>query len=218
MDITIILVIAVLFLIGLLYFEKNPTTMGLLCTKPVVSVMFILTALNQNQSFSLYFKIMLVGLILCFIGDVCLIFMDSKKMFLAGLVAFLSGHIAYFAAFYSYANLSVLSCSAALIFGGIGIIVFQWLKSNLGTMKIPVIAYITIITVMIVGAVSVFDNIQLSGTGRYLILFGALFFYLSDLFVARNQFMKKAYINRLVGLPLYFIGQFLLAFSVAHIG
>jgi len=45
-----------------------------------------------------------------------------------------------------------------------------------------------------------------------------LFFYLSDLFVARNQFMKKAYINRLVGLPLYFIGQFLLAFSVAHIG
>ncbi len=218
MDISIILILAVLFLTGLLYFEKKSTTIGLLCTKPVVSVLFVLTALNQNQSSLLYFKIMIVGLILCLIGDVCLIFMDSKKMFLAGLIAFLSGHIAYVAAFSGYVNLSVLSGGAVLIFGGTGIIVFQWLKPNLGTMKIPVIAYILIITAMIVCAVSVFDNIQLSDTGRYLIVCGALSFYLSDLFVARNQFVKKAYLNRLVGLPLYFTGQFLLAFSVAHVG
>jgi uncharacterized membrane protein YhhN len=43
---------------------------------------------------------------------------------------------------------------------------------------------------------------------------GASLFYLSDLFVARNRFVKKEYVNRLVGLPLYYTGQYLLALSV----
>ncbi|MDD3992851.1 MAG: hypothetical protein PHV70_11955 [Desulfobacteraceae bacterium] len=37
---------------------------------------------------------------------------------------------------------------------------------------------------------------------------------MSDLFVARQRFVAPAFSNRLLGLPLYYIGQFLLAFSV----
>ena len=44
-------------------------------------------------------------------------------------------------------------------------------------------------------------------------LSGRIFFYISDLFVARNRFLKREFFNRLVGLPLYYTGQFLLAFS-----
>jgi hypothetical protein len=33
-------------------------------------------------------------------------------------------------------------------------------------------------------------------------------------FVARDRFLKKDFFNRLVGLPLYYTGQFILAFSV----
>lgn len=43
---------------------------------------------------------------------------------------------------------------------------------------------------------------------------GALLFYLSDIFVARDRFLKTSFLNRLVGLPIYYAGQFLLAFSV----
>ena len=43
---------------------------------------------------------------------------------------------------------------------------------------------------------------------------GALFFYISDIFVARNRFLKLEFFNRLIGLPLYYAGQFLLAFSI----
>jgi hypothetical protein len=43
---------------------------------------------------------------------------------------------------------------------------------------------------------------------------GALLFYLSDLFVARDRFIKNESLNRFVGLPMYYGGQFLLAFSV----
>ncbi len=42
----------------------------------------------------------------------------------------------------------------------------------------------------------------------------ALSFYVSDVFVARDRFLKEEFINRLVGLPMYYAGQFLLAFSV----
>jgi hypothetical protein len=46
---------------------------------------------------------------------------------------------------------------------------------------------------------------------------GALSFYVSDLFVARDRFVKKGAINRILGLPLYFGGQFLLAFSIGYL-
>ncbi len=42
-----------------------------------------------------------------------------------------------------------------------------------------------------------------------------MLFYLSDLFVARERFVTSAFVNRLVGLPLYYGGQVLLALSVA---
>jgi uncharacterized membrane protein YhhN len=97
-------------------------------------------------------------------------------------------------------------------------IVFGWLRPNLGTMKIPVVTYILIITTMVVCAVALSSNTGLSTTGRYMVLIGALSFYASDIFVARNQFVVDAYINRLMGLPLYYFAQFLLAISIAYIG
>jgi len=47
---------------------------------------------------------------------------------------------------------------------------------------------------------------------------GATCFYFSDLSVARDRFVQKGYINRLIGLPLYYLGQFLLAFSLGALG
>jgi hypothetical protein len=36
--------------------------------------------------------------------------------------------------------------------------------------------------------------------------------------VARNKFIRNEFLNRLVGLPLYYLGQFLLAFSIGQVG
>jgi hypothetical protein len=47
-----------------------------------------------------------------------------------------------------------------------------------------------------------------------MVFVGALSFYFSDVFVARDRFIEQQFLNRLLGLPLYFAGQFLLAFSV----
>ena len=53
--------------------------------------------------------------------------------------------------------------------------------------------------------------------GTLLVLGGALSFYFSDIFVARDRFLKNQFLNRLIGLPLYYLGQFLLAFSIGVI-
>jgi uncharacterized membrane protein YhhN len=81
-------------------------------------------------------------------------------------------------------------------------------------MLIPVLLYILVITVMASGAWTVFWKSSFPIYGRTLILVGSYCFYISDLFVARNKFIKEQYRNRLLGLPLYYTGQFMLAFSI----
>lgn len=214
----IILSVALVFLLGLLSFERKSATKGILLTKPVVSLLFVVTALVQNPLSSGYFSGILIALILSLIGDVCLIFTDARKMFLAGLLSFLLGHVAYVAAFFPFVRIGAVTWIALCIFAAAGIAVFHRLRPNLGTMKIPVAAYILIITAMVVCAATLWGNTGLSSTGRYMVLIGALSFYASDIFVARNQFVIDTYVNRLIGLPLYYFAQFLLAVSIAHIG
>jgi uncharacterized membrane protein YhhN len=81
-------------------------------------------------------------------------------------------------------------------------------------MLVPVVLYIIVITVMLAGAWAAFRNPELKTAGAWILFLGAVCFYLSDLFVARDRFIVHRFINRLVGLPLYYCGQFLLAFSV----
>jgi uncharacterized membrane protein YhhN len=72
-------------------------------------------------------------------------------------------------------------------------------------MKGPVIAYCVVISAMLWLAV---------GVGRIEVTLGAVLFYLSDLAVARDRFVAPAFVNRLVGLPLYYGAQVLLALAV----
>jgi len=80
-------------------------------------------------------------------------------------------------------------------------------------MVVPVLVYVLVITIMVSAAWAVYWKTLFPISGRALIFLGAVSFYFSDIFVARNQFMKKEFANRLIGLPLYYAGQFLLAFS-----
>jgi uncharacterized membrane protein YhhN len=67
---------------------------------------------------------------------------------------------------------------------------------------------------MFVGAWSIAGAGELKPAGRMAAFVGALSFFVSDIFVARQRFLKAEFVNRLIGLPLYYGGQFLLAFSI----
>ena len=81
-------------------------------------------------------------------------------------------------------------------------------------MLIPVVLYIIVISVMLAAAWVAFLNPVLNRTGAWFVFIGALCFYASDILVARNKFIASQFVNRLIGLPLYYAGQFLIVFSV----
>jgi uncharacterized membrane protein YhhN len=210
----LILSAAVPLLLGLLYFEKKGSTKGLLLTKPFLSALFIATALTGPYADREYFSLILAGLILCMAGDVCLIFFFAKKPFLAGLVSFLAGHILYAIAFFTLAGPGKGNWIIIAPFLAISGVIFVWLRPHLGKMLVPVLAYIAIITAMVIGAATLAGTGTVRFPGRALALSGALLFYISDIFIARQRFVTPNFFNRAIGLPLYYAGQFMIAFSI----
>ena len=205
---------AVGLLFTLLYFARLERVAEGLCAKAALSCLFVVTALTQAHPVPSYYHAVIVGLILCAGGDVFLA-LPQRNMFLAGLVCFLVGHVCYLVGFLTILHMSWAAWLGGIVFIVISTRVYFWLEPHLQSMKVPVILYISVITLMAGGAWSILCDPQLPRTCRLLIFFGALLFYLSDIFVARNRFVKKEFLNRLLGLPLYYTGQFLLAFSVS---
>ena len=212
----LIISIAIILLVGLLYCEKAEWLKSKLVVKTSLSCLFIVTVLVQPHPVAGFYYILLAGLIFCLGGDVFLA-LPGQRMFLFGLVSFLLGHVFYVIGFFYLAAVnswSAMCMVAALIVSGA---VFLWLRPHLGTMLIPVAVYIVVISIMLIGAGTVLGDAGVNSAGRVTVFIGAVSFYISDLFVARDRFLKPQFVNRLIGLPLYYGGQFLLAFSVGLI-
>lgn len=209
----VILVISLILLLLLLIHEKREEKNPRFLTKMILSFMFVWVAFRQSSSLPDYSFYIIVGLAFCLIGDVFLAW-RGKKAFQGGLVAFLLGHIIYIIAFSRLIGPSAWGLPTAILFWLFSLFTFIWLRPHLKDMLVPVGVYILVITSMVTGAWAVFAGTSLSYAGRLFVLAGAFLFYLSDLLVARNQFVKQEFINRLIGLPLYYLGQFLLAFSI----
>jgi len=212
-----ILSVAFLLLVGLLVFEVKNRRTGVLATKTPLSILFVVTAWMQSAPPGPYARLLVIGLLCCLGGDIFLA-LPGKKTFLAGLVSFLLGHVFYVLAFFSVGNITWYPLGPAAV----GVVaaggwVWHGLRPHLGGMKRPVAVYIGVISLMVCGAFVVLGSSALGRTGRGLVLAGALCFYVSDLFVARDRFVRKEFANRLFGLPLYYGGQFLLAFSPAYL-
>lgn len=209
----LIIVLAIILMAGLLNFGKKDNRRGLVPTKTTLSLLFILAVVIQPHPFPSFYHFLLVGLIFCLGGDVFLA-LPQKRMFLLGLISFLIGHLLYVIAFFSAAEIGQWTWIGTLVAMVISGWVYLWLRPHLGAMNGPVLLYIIVITAMLSGAWSILGDSSLTLTGRVMIFGGAVLFYFSDIFVARDRFLKNSFLNRLVGLPMYYAGQFLLAFSV----
>ena len=177
-------------------------------SKTLASICFVALSLFTHQATSTSFgTAIFVGLCLSLVGDVLLLFTD-KRVFMGGIFAFLLGHIAFTVAFFLRGvALGPLEGSLliALLLGGL---VLRWLLPHAGDLKGAVILYVLVISVMVPAAIG-----SAVRTGAYLPAAGALAFYVSDLSVARDRFVRESFVNRLWGLPLYYFAQVLLALS-----
>lgn len=209
----LIIVAAPILLVGLLYCEKKRNPRGHLLNKGALSSLFILAILVQPHPIPGYYHLLLAGLLLCLGGDI-LLALPQKEMFLLGLVSFLFGHIFYISAFLYVTSIGGWTWAGSLIVLVVSAWVYVWLRPHLGSMKTPVLVYVIVISGMLIGAWSVLGDPNLTRSGRIMVFAGALSFYFSDVFVARDRFLEEEFLNRLIGLPIYYTGQFLLAFSV----
>ncbi len=197
-------------LVVLLVGERGNVTLRNVA-KPIASAGFVGVALSAGALETHYGTWIFFGLMLGAAGDVLLLG-ASQTAFLSGLVAFLMGHVLYVIAFLTLgldAGASFIAGSVALVAAAI---VFVWLRRHLPAAMIgPVVGYIVVISAMVVTAIAAVA----AGAGA-LILVGASLFYLSDLAVARDRFVSPGFLNRVWGLPLYYAGQLLIAWSVAE--
>ena len=160
---------------------------------------------------STYGRLILLGLAFSWCGYLFLTG-ESQLAFLAGLSAFLLGHVAYVSAFIRHGYRRAWLYIAVVPVSALAIAVFAWLEPHTpANLMIPVRAYIVVISLMIIFAYGTRGR-----GGSILIVIGATLFFLSDLSVAALRLVQTEYPTYVLGLPFYYAGQACLALSVSH--
>lgn len=196
-------------LIGLLAAEARGARPGIYVAKPLASAGFVGAAVAAGALGSGYGRAVLAALVLSWLGDVLL--MSSRSaVFLAGLGAFLLAHGGYGAAFVLRGQDPMAAAGALAVLSAPALAVAWWLRPRLpAEMRLPVFLYIGVITVMVALAVG-----TVAAGAPWVLLAGAVAFYLSDLSVANDRFVREDFGNRLWGLPLYYAAQLCFAWTV----
>jgi uncharacterized membrane protein YhhN len=168
----------------------------------VIALVFVL-----SPERSTYLVLIVVALVASWIGDLALSF-DGRTPFVVGLVAFAGAHVAYIAAFFARSALDTTTLAiAGIAMAVFAVVVIRWLSPHRPEeLKIPIIVYVVIISVMVATA---FATNATDPDIR--IPIAAVAFAASDLFVARQRFVTSSRVNRIVGLPLYFVAQTIFA-------
>jgi uncharacterized membrane protein YhhN len=209
------LTLACIVACGLLVFAEYRGLVRLrIVSKLVASSAFVALALPALHG-GRFAQWMFVGLVFGAIGDVALLG-RSKRAFLGGLVAFLFGHLAYVVGIAQLEPparwLSDAGWLAALpVASGLAVLALLW--GRLGSLRVPVIAYVAVIAAMVIAALAAYRAGVLPVPQRGWLAAGAVLFFLSDLAVARDRFAGRAFSNKLWGLPTYYAAQILIAWT-----
>ena len=145
-----------------------------------------------------------IGIIFSLAGDILL---ESFKLFVPGLIAFLVAHLFYIAAFVKKSSKPALLIS--LPFFAYAVFMFVFLKNYLGEMVIPVGFYIIVITTMLWRS---FIQRNSSDFSKFAFI-GAILFTISDSLIAISKFYQPFMLSPLIIMLTYWTGQFLIYWS-----
>jgi uncharacterized membrane protein YhhN len=186
--------------------------------KPLIMISLAAYYLASTQQRSTLF---LVAIFFCWLGDVLLLF-KPELFFIAGLAAFLTGHVLYILCYQQMRlneskNLLLgpqkVRFSLPIVLVGTGLVVV--LYPVLGDLKIPVMIYALVITVMALQALFRFG--YTSNKSFILIFIGAILFMISDSLLAINKFLVPIQFASLFIMTTYMVAQYLIVEGVlAH--
>jgi len=173
----------------------------------IIALFFVNLVSFAPQPF--FFHLIFLGLVAGVIGDLLLL---NAKGFLAGLAAFLAGHLLYVAAFLG--GTFSLSPAQALIplavtFGFGFLLVGKMEEPTRKKYRFPVFVYMIAITLLFVAALNFDRN---TSPGLPLFTLGALLFCVSDGVLAWDRFHKPFRAAQGIILTTYYSAQILIGF------
>jgi len=161
-----------------------------------------------NEKTRQYTRAIIAGFVFSLVGDILL--MLPQDLFIFGLVSFLIAQIIYTYAFLMGRKVKLNSLSI-LPFGIYGLLIFIYLAPGLGELTIPVIVYIVVILMMGWQAWEQWDTYRERWARMAFI--GAVFFILSDTFLAIDKFRTPFEAATALTLTTYTLAQYLIAMS-----
>ncbi len=169
---------------------------------------FVAVAIARGATESAFGLALLVALAFSALGD-ALLLSERDGPLKAGILAFLVGHLGYAAAFLVHGIVETWALAGLGAAALVAIPFSRWILRRVDdSFQRVVRAYIAVISGMVALAVGAF------GAGATpLVPFGAAMFFVSDITVALDRFVGWRFRHRLVGHPLYFGGQLLLAWA-----
>jgi uncharacterized membrane protein YhhN len=160
-----------------------------------------------------------LGILLSLLGDV-LLMVSLDRFFMAGLIAFLFAHIAYVVGFnIPVPEMSVWGIALAVIIGIGGARVIRRILAPLeskgqGRMRMPIIVYGVVISVMLLSAMLKQVDVTWEAGAAVLVSLGAFLFYISDIILAWNKFVAPIQHGRIYNIAAYHLGQIALIAGV----
>ncbi len=186
-----------------IYFEKQTL---IYVVKPLLMLSLFWYYKANTTTVNKWF---VLGLFFSFLGDVFLLG-KGELFFILGLASFLIAHLFYITMVAkllvktTFKEVISVSIPYVLIF----ILLLNLLYEHLGGMKIPVIIYALVISVL--GTVSLLLFIQKKTDTYLLLVIGVFIFIVSDSVLAINMFYQKEAYFSLVIMLTYVLAQFLI--------
>ena len=191
------IILVIVFAIDLFFIFNNQPALRFF-TKPLLLPILILLYITRSKSEKIQLdKLFLVGLVLSFFGDLFLLF---KWGFLPGLGGFLLAHVFYIISFRKKTQKPIWKFWP-IILGLFATTLLVFLFPYLKEMKVPVIIYAVVISVMMYTA--------LKTQNRNLII-GALLFLISDTLLSISLFLQPLVIINLFVMITYVLAQWFL--------
>ncbi|NEU07101.1 lysoplasmalogenase [Flavihumibacter sp. R14] len=204
------------FLIALLdiFIEIFDISQARLFIKPLICIILGGYLVNKTRLYGNFSKLIFGGLLFSLAGDIALLFAGKGGVFfIAGLSAFLVAHIFYAIAFFrdykydpdaskKYGHLMLFIMSAFTI----GF--YVWIRPYLADLRIPVMAYMIVISLMAIMAGYRYGRVNL--LSFQLVLSGAIFFIISDVLLAINKFVYPFVSSGVFIMATYMAAQFLI--------
>ena len=210
-----------LLIVAVNIFAQFDVVSGLdMFVKPLICIslaMYLLRNANMAAGFN---RLTLAALILSLLGDCFLLFAaDGNSLFIFGLVAFLTAHILYSLAFFrDFKNdpqsSKVYGHLMLFLMGVFSLSFYTWIREYLNDLRIPVMAYMFVISIMAILAGYRYRRVNL--LSFRLIYFGAIFFVVSDSSLAYNKFVEPFPYSTAVIIATYMIAQYLIVMGAVE--